>query len=514
MTTTLGVVLAALLISVWCSQANAAEVRIGYSVRDITPKAEDIRDGVRITGWAAAGPSKEVQKGDRLCVRAMAMRDRDDTLLVILTADILKFHSGDTYMLQEWFEKTFGIDRWHLIMNASHTHQSPDCWLFSKNPYAKTYHRVIYDAVKATITEAVANAVTPMVVKFARLQLREGMVVNKNRRLADRDPIFGAVDTDLPVFAFLDAQTGKTASLLLSVAAHPTCYAGIGGINSREGGPPVSSHAPGAVARAVKAAYGEDVVCMFAQGAGGDTQMAFPALAGKLEVKVLRGEEAGPSGRANGQVWTSGEKEGQFLTREEAMEALDTYAMLYVDIIKQGFSEGRFQTVEDIQLKTAGKEVKIPLAKDRPPPKTPLGVPNRTHWERPEGSVADYRKIIDDEQATEEEKNGAYEALSRIYDDERAAYSLFMSTVAFNDELRIAAMSNEVCYEIGLEIKEHYRQQGVETVFLGYSPLGTPYYPSNLQKAVGTYQGGWMHPPEGFDFDGFALDTFAKLVPK
>ena len=513
MTTALGVVLAALLISVLYSRVNAAEVKVGFSIRDVTPKAEDIRDGVRVVGWSAAGPSKEVQAGDRLCVRAMAMRDSNDTLLVILTADILKFHAGDAYMLQEWFEKTFGVDRWHLIMNASHTHQSPDCYLFSKSPYAQTFHKIVYDAVKAAIAEAVADAVTPTVVKFAKLQLREGMVVNKNQNLEDRDPRFGRFDTDLPVFAFFDARTEKVTGLLWSVAAHPTCYAG-GGINSPECGPAIGSHAPGAVARAVQATFGPHVTCLFAQGAAADTQMAFPEFTDKLERKVLRGDEAGPSGRANGQVWTSGEKEGQFLTREEFIEGLDTYARIYVDIIKQGLEADTFRTVEDIRFRTAGREVKIPLATEPPPPKTPLGLPNRTHWERPEGSVADYRKVIDDEQSTDVEKSRAYEALYRIYDDEYAAYSLFMSIVAFNDELQIAAMSNEVCYEIGMSVKTHYRQRGVGTVFFGYSPMGSPYYPSNLQKEVGTYQGGWMHPAEGFDFDKFALDSFAGLIPE
>lgn len=490
-------ILLSMILIIACGVLIQAEhVKVGFSVQDVTPTRKALAKGVKIDGWSRPIITVAVKADDQLFVRTMAMRDKHNTLLVVVTVDTLKFYPADIIAIQDWFEKKYKISRWHLLINSSHVHQAPRCFPLDKDPYAKIYHDLLIKAMRLSISDAIKNAITPMTIKYAKLKISKDMIFNKNKRHGFKD-----IETDLDVFAFFDVKTNKIKGFMWTIAAHFTWA-----ILAPEKRVRVSSHIPGAVSRALKKYYGEDAVAMLAQGAAGELKVQFPEFKDTKWVynrTLKRGEVR----------WNKGV--GAIVTYQQYIKALDNYGDRIAKIIQKGFANGIFKQVKDINLKVSGKDAIIKgLAKDKIPAKTKLGIKTRPiYYGRKLGAMRS-REYYDKQIAESKNEDSLYLAKTMRWmmnDKGQRIYHIPFYKVKFNNKLQIVAMGTQCCCGIGKIVKNFYKKNGMQTVFWGFTPFCV-YYPTNELHKAGIYQAAFFFAEDpNFDYEKFVLDNVKSL---
>lgn len=494
-----------ILIAIACTLVMplfASTVKVGFASKDVTPDSGALSHGVLTHGWGTGKVAYKVE--NKLFVKAVAIKDSNGKLLVILTADTVKFHPIDYIDLRNWFEKEFKTGKWHLAVNVSHTHQAPYWYLPKpwKDPqiraYIAEYRKIIMSASKTVIEQAVKNATTLMTIKYANLQISKEMIYNKiitNSR--GKLAAFNYIEKDLGVMAFFNAETNKLSGILWSISAHPTNAF----LPLKNGKPEVQigNNIVGYTDDAIKEYFGGNVNVLFAQGAAGEMKVKYPEINQKWNRKKRCTDNFD-------------KKTGKLLDYSEFRHVMYLYGVKIAKLIKDGLDTGKFTEIDNINIQVAGKTSYLVAGAKYSTEK----ITKRQIAKREEAKKQLAQKNISDL-----DRYRCRETLYIYNEKGQRIAPVSFQKISFNAHFQIITMSGEVCSKIGKEVKDYYRAKGIKTMFWGYSDAGCGYYPDN-QIARYRYKNGrrlyWGNNvsfcEDDFDFDKFALDNIVKLQPE
>ena len=242
-------------------------LKIGAAETAITPP-----DGSLLIGPLA--PSTGVH--DDLYCRAFVLDDKESRAVVV-TADLVGLDFGMVDRFRVEIERRTGIPPERVMINTSHTHSAPFTipWsVLGWESFCEHLH-AWRDELVAKVSDAVASAVSrlrPAVLHGGREAVRIGF----NRRMSTPDGIRMQPNPEGVVVPWTDVLyaadvEGEPLSLLLSHAAHPVIVHGASTL--------ISADYPGYAVAAVRRLLGPNVVGMFAQGCGADSN-GYPLRAG------------------------------------------------------------------------------------------------------------------------------------------------------------------------------------------------------------------------------------------
>lgn len=232
--------------------ASAAEFKVGYAVRDITPQTD-----FPMWGYAARRNMPSNGAMDPLMAPVVVI-DTGETKLAIMGLDMGRGPTAAMMkLIREEVKKTSNID--FVMISGSHTHHGPVTEFVDKPgcgpgkfdggvAFAKEYPHKLIDA----INEAAANA------KPAKMGLASAHApLNRNRHTKFNPK---PVDDELTVIRFDDAATGAPIAFVVNFAAHPTILDTM----MRKW----SAEWPGEMKKLAGAELGAP--CVFMQGSAGD----------------------------------------------------------------------------------------------------------------------------------------------------------------------------------------------------------------------------------------------------
>ena len=245
------------------------ELRIGFAQSDITPPV-----GATMTG---AGLVRSVGTDDPLLARALVAQSGDQTMAIV-GVDLVKIRRdlADAAIAQA--SQRTGIDRDAVMICCSHNHSSPFVPMGGPNnkDYLSTLPGLIADSI-----EQAYKALQPARMLLGRSLVYDGLhnrrVVSKADGLVlntwlkkvndlERTPqvlgTAGPIDPELWVARF-DALDGRVLGTLVNFTCHPN-------LHDRIRLKTWSADFPGVIAEQMAQAYGEQVVCVFTQGASGN----------------------------------------------------------------------------------------------------------------------------------------------------------------------------------------------------------------------------------------------------
>ena len=268
---TLGVVLILFAAPAFAevSEDPPGELRVGFGQSDITPPV-----GATMTG---AGLVRSVGTEDPLLARTLVAQSGDRTIAIV-GVDLVKirFDLADAAIAQAC-QRT-GIDRDAVMICCSHNHSSPFVPMGGPNnkDYLSTLPGLIADSI-----EQAYKALQPARMLLGRSLVYDGLhnrrVVSKADGLVlntwlkkvndlERTPqvlgTAGPIDPELWVARF-DALDGRVLGTLVNFTCHPN-------LHDRIRLKTWSADFPGVIAEQMAQAYGEQVVCVFTQGASGN----------------------------------------------------------------------------------------------------------------------------------------------------------------------------------------------------------------------------------------------------
>jgi neutral ceramidase len=203
---------------------------------------------------------------DRIYLRALVVDNGTDSAAIV-ASDLLEY--GDTTDIRERLEKETGIPANHIIITASHAHNTPRVGSVSPGasaqkggPATLAYTKVIYDQIIAVVQQAKA-ALQP-----ARVGIGTGQAdVNTNRDEYTADGWLFGVNPDGPSdktvwFVKFETLSGDPIAILINYAVHAVV---LGPENTL-----VTGDLPGAAERYVEHYYDDNVVALWTIGAAGD----------------------------------------------------------------------------------------------------------------------------------------------------------------------------------------------------------------------------------------------------
>jgi hypothetical protein len=232
-------------------------LRAGIAVRDITPDTTAIP--TPLGGYGARENRPALGVHDSTLAKALVLRQAQRKVALV-TLDLL----GIPRSLREEVLAAVagaGFSGDNLILLASHTHGSVEMNALNRrnvfqNRFIGIFDERLLDFTARRIAEAVLAADRQDEVVTAGVGSTEVHGLSRNRR-GD-----GVTDDELTVLR-LDRADGGPWVVLVHFAAHPTW--------TSEAGMYVTADWPGALQREVEAWLGPGVVCLFANGAEGDT---------------------------------------------------------------------------------------------------------------------------------------------------------------------------------------------------------------------------------------------------
>ncbi len=249
-------------------EGTPGELRIGFGQSDITPPV-----GAIMTG---AGLARSVGTDDQLFARALVAQNGNRTIAIV-GVDLVKirFDLADAAITQA--SKRTGIDRDAVMICCSHNHSSP--FVPMGGPNNKDYLSALPGLIADSIEQAY-GALQPARMSLGRSLVYEGI---HNRRVVSKvDGLVlntwldklndleqtpqvlgteGPIDPELWVARF-NALDGQVLGTLVNFTCHPSLH------NRRN--LKWSADFPGVIAEQMAAAYGEQAVCVFTQGASGN----------------------------------------------------------------------------------------------------------------------------------------------------------------------------------------------------------------------------------------------------
>jgi len=244
------------------------ELRVGFGQVDITPPV-----GTTMTGM---GHIRSVGTDDPLLARALVAQSGGRTIAIV-GVDLVKirFDLADAAIAQA--SQRTGIDRDAVMICPSHNHSAPLIPMggTTNKGYLATLPGLIADSI-----EQAHKALEPARMFLGRSLVYDGLhnrrVVSKAdglvlntwlKKLNDLEQTPQVLGTEGPIdpelwVARFDALDGRVLGALVNFACHPN-------LHDRRGGK-WSADFPGLIAEQMAQAYGEQVVCVFTQGASGN----------------------------------------------------------------------------------------------------------------------------------------------------------------------------------------------------------------------------------------------------
>jgi neutral ceramidase len=203
---------------------------------------------------------------DRIYLRALVV-DNGINAAAIVASDLLEY--GDTQVVRDRVAQEVGIPADHIIITASHAHNtprvgsvSPGASAYKGGPATQAYTKVIYDQIVAVVQQAKA-ALQP-----ARVGIDTGQAdANTNRDEYTADGWLlgvnpnGPSDKTLWVVKF-ETMSGDPLAILMNYAVHAVV---LGPENTL-----VTGDLAGAAERYVEQYYDDQVVALWTIGAAGD----------------------------------------------------------------------------------------------------------------------------------------------------------------------------------------------------------------------------------------------------
>lgn len=242
-----------LLVHGLAGGGSGAEIRAGVARVDITPPV-----GGRTTGYSAAPPTDGVH--DPVSARVLVL-ESGETTIALAVLDLCVFNSP---RLHEQVA-AIGVDR--LLLMNTHTHAGPDLdqddFPTADAPWRATVEERVLDAIeeaRANLFDASFLAAEGSITLGYNRLVRDGDVAVTHFDNPDHIP-YGPVDPTVGVIRITDADA-TTRAVVVTYACHPVI---LGPRNSK-----ISADYPGVLRDRVEAAVGEDAVCLFVQGGGGD----------------------------------------------------------------------------------------------------------------------------------------------------------------------------------------------------------------------------------------------------
>lgn len=232
--------------------------KAGLSKVEITPT-----EPIWLAGW---GFRTKTSQGvsQPIWVKALALRSGSGKPAVWVTADLLGFSRKMTAVIARRVQKKYGIDRAHLVLNASHSHSGPVTGdvlrMYFDLPKREDiiidrYTEWLYGRIVEAVGAALAD-LSPATLSFG--QGLAGIAVNRRRARGGGRVLPTVVDQDVPVLAVRSPE-GDLRGVVFGYACHTTCI-NDGKVNGDYAGyaqAGVEQNHPGAVA-------------LFVQGCGGD----------------------------------------------------------------------------------------------------------------------------------------------------------------------------------------------------------------------------------------------------
>ena len=233
----------------------SGQLQVGLAKVDITPPR-----GTRL--WGAYGRrDKEPSEGiaDPLYVRVVVL-DVSGYRLAIIACDLVGYNNQG---ISDIARKRFHIP--HLFICSSHTHSGPN--LGDSDSYARSVEQAMINGLDEAANNMFPARISAGSRSFPQLGYNRlaGRGENKaNFRNDDRIP-YGPVDPEVGVIKIEDKK-GNPRAILIMYA----CHAVANGVNYE-----VSADFPGAAARRVDEAFGNNTMSMFIQGGAGDINPLF-----------------------------------------------------------------------------------------------------------------------------------------------------------------------------------------------------------------------------------------------
>ena len=237
-----------------------AEIFVGLAQADITPPP-----GGLTTGYSSAQPTDGVH--DRITARVVLLKS-EHSYVALVSCDLCIFNSP---WLHQQITK-LGIDR--LLLTNTHTHAGPkmsqDDFPAVDKPWRTTVEQRIVAAIKraqdSLFQGYFAAAESQIQLGYNRLVHRGDFSVTYFEN-PERIP-YGAVDTQVGAIRITDDKSNVRA-VLVTYACHPVV---LGPRNVQ-----ISADYPGVMREIVENELGDDVTCVFFQGAAGDINPLFLA---------------------------------------------------------------------------------------------------------------------------------------------------------------------------------------------------------------------------------------------
>jgi hypothetical protein len=193
--------------------------KAGVARRNVTPS-----EPIWMAGYAArTKPSEGVYAP--LYAKALALQDDSSRPYVLVTADLVGFPKVVSDPIFSEAKKRYGLERGHLVLNASHTHSGPVAGQTGRPTYrlepkyaevSDRYTKELIANVVAVIGESI-DALAPAEVAFE--QGYAGFAVNR-RRVGHRE-YPGPVDHDVPTMT-IRRPDGSLAAVVFGYSCHAT----------------------------------------------------------------------------------------------------------------------------------------------------------------------------------------------------------------------------------------------------------------------------------------------------
>jgi neutral ceramidase len=211
------------------SSLTAADYKAGIGRILITPDKP-----IYMSGYAGRDHPSEGAIHD-LWAKALVIEDRKGTRVAMVSTDLIGLPRNIADIVAARVEKTYGIDRAHLVLNSSHTHTGP---LVRHNLEAMFElnaddSRVVSDYA-AALTEKLIAVVGAALNDLAPADLwfgngRANFAINRRQStpkgvIIGENPT-GPTDPDVPVLK-VSAPDGKLRAALFGYACHNTTLGG------------------------------------------------------------------------------------------------------------------------------------------------------------------------------------------------------------------------------------------------------------------------------------------------
>jgi len=236
--------------------------KAGVAAASVTPS-----EPIWMSGYAArTKPSEGVRQ--EIYVKALALQDQAEKTVVLVTSDLIGFRREVSDLIAARVEKSLGLSRDRLLLNASHNHSGPMLGLMQgpirpgynldekQREVVRRYTETLIDKVVALIGAAVQN------LSLASLHFGQGLAgiaVNRRRDRAGMRHLPAPVDHDVPVLAIRDS-TGNLRAVVAGYACHATVL----------GDYEINGDWPGYAQQEIEKAY-PGAMALFVQGGGADS---------------------------------------------------------------------------------------------------------------------------------------------------------------------------------------------------------------------------------------------------